>query len=254
MLATDFYQRVMSFPIDDGAPLLSFQARLAHENGWSTEFARRVVLEYRRFVFLAMTADHPVTPSDQVDQAWHLHLTYSRSYWQRWCGDLLGKPLHHNPTTGGADEAAHYRQQYQRTLATYRSTFDSTPPADIWPPVDVRFGADLHFVRVNSQSNLVISKAVLRRTALGVAALLAIVFGTGCAGSIPHPFDLVGLEFFKVLIPMMAAAVLLGWFLRSGRHTRAAAGGQRGATGLGGRRLPDRRSRAPDGRSRRSAR
>ncbi len=45
--------------------------------------------EYRRFAFLAATAGHPVTPSDAVDQAWHLHLTYSRDYWDRFC-PLLG--------------------------------------------------------------------------------------------------------------------------------------------------------------------
>ncbi len=214
LVSTDFYQRILSFPIDDGASLFSFEARLAHENGWSTEFAHRVVVEYRRFVFLAMIGDHPVTPSDEVDQAWHLHLTYSRSYWQSWCGDLLGRPLHHNPTRGGAAEAARYRQQYRQTLATYRQTFGNEPPTDIWPSVEVRFGADLHFVRVNTQRNLVISKAALRRTALGAAVLLAIVCATGCGGAVPNPFDLPGVAFFKVLIPMMVAAILLGRLLR----------------------------------------
>ena len=30
--------------------------------------------EYRKFVFLALVAGHQITPSDQVDQVWHLHL------------------------------------------------------------------------------------------------------------------------------------------------------------------------------------
>src|SRR4030095_10352600 len=85
----DLYARILGFPIDEGTPALSFEARLAHENGWSITFARRVVFECRRFVYRAMTAGHQVTPSDQVDQAWHLHLTYSRSYWDRMCGELL---------------------------------------------------------------------------------------------------------------------------------------------------------------------
>ncbi|MEK6230809.1 MAG: hypothetical protein N2A42_03075 [Luteolibacter sp.] len=33
--------------------------------------------EYKRFVALAMLAGHPVTPSEEVDQAWHLHLVYT---------------------------------------------------------------------------------------------------------------------------------------------------------------------------------
>ena len=55
---------------------LPFAARLARENGWSDAHAARVMEEYRRFCFLATTAGHEVTPSDAVDQAWHLHLTY----------------------------------------------------------------------------------------------------------------------------------------------------------------------------------
>jgi hypothetical protein len=74
-----FYDRLRAFSIDDGIPDLPFEARLARENGSSLDYACRVVREYKRFVFLAMVCDHPVTPSDHVDQAWHLHLTCSRS-------------------------------------------------------------------------------------------------------------------------------------------------------------------------------
>src|SRR5687767_62987 len=73
---------------------LSFAERLARENGWSMVHADRVTREYKRFCFLAATAGHPVTPSDAVDQAWHLHLTYSRDYWQRFCPEVLGRALH----------------------------------------------------------------------------------------------------------------------------------------------------------------
>ena len=61
-------------------------ARLARENGWSRPYAERVVAEYKRYVFLAMTSDEPVCPSEDVDAAWPLHLTYTRSSWMRFCG------------------------------------------------------------------------------------------------------------------------------------------------------------------------
>lgn len=54
---------------------LQFAGRLARENGWSREYAAQVLLEYRRFCFLAVTQHHAATPSDAVDQVWHLHLT-----------------------------------------------------------------------------------------------------------------------------------------------------------------------------------
>ena len=86
--------------------------RLARDNGWTFEFAERVVEEYRRFAFLAKTAGHPVTPSDEVDQMWHLHLTYTRSYWDDFCGRVLEAPLHHDPTQGGRAEGEKFDDWY----------------------------------------------------------------------------------------------------------------------------------------------
>jgi uncharacterized protein (TIGR04222 family) len=148
---TSLWDRILAFDIDgDSSPSFSFAARLARDNGWSAAFAERVVVEYKRFVFLAMTGGQPVTPSDQVDQAWHLHLTYTRSYWQRLCEEVLGRPLHHEPTKGGRKEAEKFKRQYNETLTRYREVFGVDPPSDIWPPAEVRFGADRHFVRVNT--------------------------------------------------------------------------------------------------------
>jgi hypothetical protein len=130
------YDRLARFPIDDGEPALSFEARLAQEQRWPREIARRVTDEYRKFLLLAATAPDPVTPSRAVDEAWHLHLTYTRSYWDRLCGELLGRPLHHDPTRGGPEEPARFRAQYDRTLAAYRAAFGSEPPTDVWPRGD----------------------------------------------------------------------------------------------------------------------
>ena len=88
------YERISRFSFDEGELELSFARRLARENGWAADYTRRTIEEYRRFIFLAVVAGHPVTPSDQVD------LTYTRSYWDRFCGDVLGTPVHHGPTRG----------------------------------------------------------------------------------------------------------------------------------------------------------
>ncbi|HSU15174.1 hypothetical protein [Longimicrobium sp.] len=125
--------RLQAFSPDEPGVAFSFSARLARENGWTPEHARRVTREYLRFVYLAMTAGHPVTPSAKVDEAWHLHLTYTRSYWEEMCGRVLGRPLHHEPTRGGTAEDAKFEDQYARTLASYRAAFGHEPPFDIWP-------------------------------------------------------------------------------------------------------------------------
>lgn len=187
--ATSFREvltRVEAVELDAPGAHLPFSARLARDNGWSTGFAERVVTEYRRFVVMAVVAGHPVTPSDQVDQAWHLHLVYSRSYWDDLCRDALGFPLHHGPTAGGSAEGAKYRDWYARTLESYRRWFGEEPPADIWPTTRDRF-ADAHrFRRVNEADHWVIPKPSFARPgrggparALGGAALAGLTL-TGC--------------------------------------------------------------------------
>jgi len=137
---------------DDAA--LSFAGRLARDNGWRLSHAERVVGEYRRFCYLAVTAGHSVTPSDAVDQAWHLHLTYTRDYWERFC-PLLGRPLHHGPTAGGRAEHDRYFTQYADTLRSYEAVF-GPPPADIWPDARRRLLVDPRARRVHPREALVL--------------------------------------------------------------------------------------------------
>lgn len=205
--------RIEAFDIDGPDPgPLDFAARLAREHGWAPAFAARVVREYKRFVFLAMTHGRAVCPSEQVDAAWHLHLTYTRSYWKRFCGDVLGGPLHHDPTRGGPAEADKHLRMYADTLAAYREAFGREPPADVWPPAAVRFGDDLHHVAVNTKHNWVVSKAAVRKAGV-VAAAVALV-GVGC-GADDNPFELKGVAFLTEFFwPLLIAAVILGLLIR----------------------------------------
>jgi hypothetical protein len=79
-----------------------------------------------------------VTPSEVVDEVWHQHLIYSRDYWDRWCGEILQAPLHHDPTPGGPEAQAIYRRQYAETLALHERFFG--PPGEaLWPASHLRF-------------------------------------------------------------------------------------------------------------------
>lgn len=146
------WTRITRFALDDPRSRLPFSLRLARENGWSRHFAIGVIGEYKRFCYLAIRAGHGVTPSDQVDQAWHLHLLYTKSYWDDFCGGVLGRPLHHNPTRGGPHESAKFHDAYEKTLASYRRVFGREPPPDIWPAVDARFANARAFRRVDTAS------------------------------------------------------------------------------------------------------
>ncbi|HEY6963751.1 MAG TPA: hypothetical protein VI407_00925 [Erythrobacter sp.] len=164
------WQRIADHRIGPADASLSFTARLARENRWSPEHAGRVIGEYKRFCYLAMTAGHEVTPSDAVDQAWHLHLTYSRDYWQVFCPEVLGGDLHHGPTQGGPVERERFYRQYADTLAAYEQAFGEVPPADIWPDAHRRFSVDPQGVRVNTSGVILLQ----RRVALALGLLVLV--------------------------------------------------------------------------------
>jgi uncharacterized protein (TIGR04222 family) len=138
------WAKLESLRLENNNAVFDFSARLSKENGWTRAFTARAIQEYKRFLLLAMQAGHPVTPSEAVDQVWHLHLVYTRSYWQDLCANVLGRPLHHEPTAGGLDESAKFHLQYERTLASYRSLFGEEPPADIWPSAEECFKPKLN--------------------------------------------------------------------------------------------------------------
>lgn len=162
------WQRLADHIIGPADASLSFIARLARENRWSLPHAERVIGEYKRFCYLAMTAGHEVTPSDAVDQAWHLHLTYSRDYWQTFCREVLRGDLHHGPTQGGPVERDRFYHQYAATLAAYETAFGGPPPGDIWPAAHRRFTVDPQGIRVNLSHVMILQ----RRVALALGLLL----------------------------------------------------------------------------------
>jgi hypothetical protein len=158
----DLYQRLQSFSLDEANAIFPFGKRLAKENRWTLDYSQRVIEEYKKFAFLAVVAGHPVTPSDQVDQVWHLHLLYTHSYWEEFCPEILQRSLHHGPTKGGRGESDKFHDWYSKTLASYQTWFGEVPPEDIWSPSHIRFGRDIHFYRVNTQDNWIISKSYVK--------------------------------------------------------------------------------------------
>ena len=174
---SEIRRQLESFEVSSKEDQLSFLDRLARENQWPKGFTERVYREYLRFIYLAAASDHPVTPSEQVDQAWHLHLCYSKSYWQDLCADVLGFELHHNPTVGGREERAKLLHQYQSTLESYQQVFGDPPPEDIWPRAEVRFDRSDRFARVSLRDSYVIPKRWTHLAALAIASLLIL---SGC--------------------------------------------------------------------------
>ncbi|WP_299476692.1 hypothetical protein [uncultured Roseibium sp.] len=191
----ELWKRISECHPDDVEADFPFSRRLARDNGWSHDFALSVITEYQRFAYLSRMKSGMVTPSDEVDQAWHLHLTYTRHYWGVF-KDALGGALHHMPTKGGAGQAALFREAYQKTLDLYETEFGARPPEDTWPSPDVRFGRAPHFQRINTKDVWVVPKpawpkplirawtslkAVPAKVYGGLLGFTALLFGTGLA-------------------------------------------------------------------------
>jgi uncharacterized membrane protein YgcG len=208
---TPMWRGLEGMRIEPPGAALSFVERLGADNGWDECFAESVYRQYLRFLYLSATSQTPLTPSDAVDQAWHLHLAYSRHYWDVLCGEILRRPFHHGPTAGGRDESAKYRAQYDDTLERYRAVFGEEPPADIWPPVSRRFAA--RGVRVDRTEAWVVPKRVTRAAA-ALAGATAVTAACSADG-------LGGVERLLVLLILVVLGLaLLHQFLPGSRRRR----------------------------------
>lgn len=208
------WDKLSRFPFDSREAERPFSVRLAAETGWSDEFTRRVVDEYRRFLFLNCVAGHVVCPSEQVDLAWHHHLTFTRPYWGELCQKTLGQAIHHDPTAGGPAAARYHWSLYQQTLNSYRRIFGEEPPRDIWPAPFDRFDPTSQHRLIELRDHWVLKKprwwprTNLRRRHMAFALLPLAAIGLS-------PFDLAGPAFLAVFFSLFAVAIVVAIILRN---------------------------------------
>jgi hypothetical protein len=171
------WDKLSNFSLDNPEASFSFSDRLARENGWSLDFSKRVIDEYKKFIYMSVISGKSLTPSDEVDQAWHLHLVYSYSYWVEMCENTLGGfRLHHGPTKGGFTEKKRYDNQYSETIEFYKNEFGYEPPKDIWPNHKIRFGK-VNFRRVSMHDNYVLNKENVKTYMLSLLTIFLALFG-----------------------------------------------------------------------------
>lgn len=156
------WRSIAAHAFEDAAAPLDFCHRLAREQGWTLTDARAAIEEYRRYCFLTTVMAGEVVPSVAVDEVWHLHLTYTEDYWERYCPQALGRPLHHRPGGLRAGDSARYRVAYAVTLAEYERWFGA-PDERWWPGTQQRFRAPDRFRRVDRERTWIIPKPVWSR-------------------------------------------------------------------------------------------
>ncbi len=197
---------------DDGVDFLS---KLAREQGWAPRYARAAIDEYRRDCFLAVTVGHEMVPSDDVDQVWHLHLTYTRNYWTAFCPDVLGCDLHHQPSRARADDAKRLAERYAATLAAYFDAF-GPPSATFWPSTRQRFRHPARYQRVDSDRYFVLPRPHLpgwRRIAALFATLALLVGARSVLASSANPLEWTGGEFiiFYLVFALICIVSMFAW-------------------------------------------
>jgi len=110
--------------------------KVTHEiwgKGWTENYAKLVFREYCRFMGL-VSAFGRVTPSMDVDEVWHGHITDTRRY-EKDCIRIFGKKIHHYPYFGIGGEHGTREQlqkRYDLSLSRYVSTFGEIPPVSVW--------------------------------------------------------------------------------------------------------------------------
>src|SRR5262249_16884553 len=142
------------------------------------------------------------------------------------CPEILGMPLHHQPTQGGEKERDKFHDWYARTLASYAAFFGEHAPRDIWPTPAERQKEKHDFVHVDRVRNWVIPKprfSMNRKLAsgLGFGAVAVLCSGAMAANGL-NVFDWRGPDFLRFYCVLFAVCFGLALWLRRALRTPAA--------------------------------
>jgi uncharacterized protein (TIGR04222 family) len=184
---------ILAWAEDDPALQRRFRAQLAEQTGWNAAHCARAIDEYLRFCAVAARLGGRAVPSAAVDEAWHLHLTWTRDYWDDFCPRRLGFALHHQPARGLPGEREALRLAYAETLHAYAAEF-GPPEPDWWPAWSTQHSP----VRRSRWARLA--------AALGLLPAAALAY--------PGPLDWRGPDFLSLYLPLLAAGLMLSTGLR----------------------------------------
>lgn len=100
--------------------------RLVKNHGYSEEYAAGLVKEAKRMLYLSASQKAFVSPSVQIDDAWHEMLLFTR--WYQKYADYIGAFIHHDPTPGKPDGG----KAYERTRNLYKDAFNEEADRAYW--------------------------------------------------------------------------------------------------------------------------
>jgi hypothetical protein len=110
----------------------AFASKIAKKHDWETDYTIRVIVEYKKFIYLGIVSDFQVTPSKYIDVVWHEHILFSKGY-REFCSDIINYTFDHSPELMPIqDQTGEFSAQYADTIKLYIIEFGEDPPADIW--------------------------------------------------------------------------------------------------------------------------
>jgi hypothetical protein len=92
--------------------------------GWKLQEAILAVEEYRRFLYLTVTCEETIVPTEFVDAVWHAHILDTMKYAED-CNKTFGFFLHHFPYFGmrGDEDQATLQSTFRAVGAIYEAEF-----------------------------------------------------------------------------------------------------------------------------------
>ncbi|WP_428330328.1 glycine-rich domain-containing protein [Mucilaginibacter sp.] len=75
--------------------LTQIAARLVRKNRWTQKRVEVAIMEYRKFLYIAILRG-AVEPSKDIDEVWHNHILYTEKY-AKDCAHIAGRLIHHTP-------------------------------------------------------------------------------------------------------------------------------------------------------------
>lgn len=123
------WQRLAGFNFPLSRPSWRLADLVARELRVTKRNAALIVDEYRRFLYLAATAEEPVAASPVIDKVWRLHLRDHVAYTGALSREVVRREIiRREPRPPPLRDPA-----YVRTLALYRQEFTQAPFDRAWP-------------------------------------------------------------------------------------------------------------------------
>lgn len=168
------WNSIASFPLNEPNLIETFPNRLVKTFNWTAGYTERVMMEYRKFLFLCATSKCRIVPSWPVAMVWETHIHFYPLSWKMLSENLIRKKL--AISTIDDDSWQDLCKPYELTRDAYIDIFVELPPADIWPESENWFNEDIQWaLNVSKSRTLTISVKWVIFLSVVLALLLAMI-------------------------------------------------------------------------------